>query len=61
MPVDRRAFLETTAAAAAAALALPRETSANRSSHKSNTVMTKPCNDCRNGSGSRPSPPKTAA
>src|SRR5213083_3792333 len=27
MPVDRRAFLETTAAAAAAALALPRETS----------------------------------
>src|SRR5205809_4510091 len=29
MPVDRRAFLETTAAAAAAALALPRETSAD--------------------------------
>src|SRR5205809_5138251 len=34
MPVDRRAFLETTAAAAAAALALPRETSADPDDHQ---------------------------
>jgi len=67
MSVDRRTFLERTAAATAA-LAWPSVPPSPRAddlapifTEISKSATTKPWHACRSGSDNRPSPPRTAA